>query len=110
MHVSFHEAKREAAPISRRDCRDRHDEQGGRRQNEDLQSISCEASGILAGRVRLGVLPAAGPYLLPQAIRKLHRDYPHVRLTAREKRGFSAPERLLLRDYSDRALSRHFAA
>jgi len=56
------------------------------RQIEDLQSISREASGTLAGRVRLGVLPTVGPYLLPQATRKLHRDYPDLRLTVREER------------------------
>jgi LysR family hydrogen peroxide-inducible transcriptional activator len=56
------------------------------RQIEDLQSISREASGTLAGRVRLGVLPTVGPYLLPQATRKLHKDYPELRLTVREER------------------------
>jgi len=56
------------------------------RQIEDLQSMSREASGTLAGRVRLGVLPTVGPYLLPQATRKLHKDYPELRLTVREER------------------------
>jgi LysR family hydrogen peroxide-inducible transcriptional activator len=56
------------------------------RQIEDLQSISREASGTLAGRVRLGVLPTVGPYLLPQATRKLHKDYPELLLTVREER------------------------
>lgn len=56
------------------------------RQIEDLQSIAREASGTLAGRVRLGVLPTVGPYLLPQATRKLHEAYPELRLTVREER------------------------
>ncbi len=56
------------------------------RQIEDLRSLSREASGTLAGRVRLGVLPTVGPYLLPQATRKLHKDYPELRLTVREER------------------------
>lgn len=56
------------------------------RQIEDLQSISREASGTLAGRVRLGVLPTVGPYLLPQATRRLHKEYPELRLIVREER------------------------
>lgn len=56
------------------------------RQVEDLKAVSREASGTLAGRVRLGVLPTVGPYLLPQAVRELHRAYPELRLTVREER------------------------
>ncbi len=55
-------------------------------QVEDLKAVSREASGTLAGRVKLGVLPTVGPYLLPQAVRKLHTDYPELRLTVREAR------------------------
>lgn len=56
------------------------------RQVEDLKAVSREASGTLAGRVRLGVLPTVGPYLLPQAARLLHKKYPELRLTVREER------------------------
>ena len=56
------------------------------RQVEELKVLSREASGTLAGRVRLGVLPTVGPYLLPQVARKLHSDYPDLRLSVREER------------------------
>ncbi len=64
------------------------------RQVEDLKAVSREASGTLAGRVRLGVLPTVGPYLLPQATRKLHLDYPDLRLTVREERTVDLEEHL----------------
>lgn len=56
------------------------------RQVEDLKAVAREAKGTLAGRVRLGVLPTVGPYLLPQVTRQLHQDYPDLRLTVREER------------------------
>jgi len=56
------------------------------RQVEDLKSLARESGGSLAGRVRLGVLPTVGPYLLPQATRKLHAAYPELRLNVREER------------------------
>ncbi len=64
------------------------------RQVEELKVVSREAGGTLAGRVRLGVLPTVGPYLLPQATRKLHKDYPELRLTVREERTFELEEHL----------------
>lgn len=56
------------------------------RQVEDLKAMARESSGSLAGRVKLGVLPTVGPYLLPQAVRRLHETYPELRLTVREER------------------------
>lgn len=38
----------------------------------------------LAGTIRLGVSPTLGPYLMPTAIVRLHRDYPALRLYIRE--------------------------
>lgn len=64
------------------------------RQVEDLKTISREVSGTLAGRVRLGVLPTVGPYLLPQATRQLHSDYPELRLMVREERTVDLEEHL----------------
>ncbi|EYD72081.1 Hydrogen peroxide-inducible activator [Limimaricola hongkongensis DSM 17492] len=37
------------------------------------------------GRLRLGVLPSIGPYLLPQVMRSLHRDQPDLRVVVREE-------------------------
>jgi len=56
------------------------------RQVEEMKVLGREAEGSLAGRVKLGVLPTVGPYLLPQATRKLHKAYPDLRLFVREER------------------------
>ncbi|NOD85778.1 hydrogen peroxide-inducible genes activator [Ruegeria sp. HKCCD6119] len=37
------------------------------------------------GRLRLGVLPSIGPYLLPQAIKQVHRIRPGLRIAVREE-------------------------
>lgn len=55
------------------------------RQVEDLRAAMEEGAGRLAGRIRLGVLPSVGPYLLPQAVRRLHGMYPDLRLSVREE-------------------------
>lgn len=56
------------------------------RQVEEMKVLGREAEGTLAGRVKLGVLPTIGPYLLPQATRVLHKAYPDLRLFVREER------------------------
>ncbi len=56
------------------------------RHVEELKVLARESEGTLAGRVRLGVLPTIGPYLLPMATRKLHTSYPDLRLSVREER------------------------
>jgi len=56
------------------------------RQVEEMKVLGREAEGTLAGRIRLGVLPTVGPYLLPQATQRLHRAYPELRLFVREER------------------------
>lgn len=56
------------------------------RQVEEMKVLGREAEGTLAGRVKLGVLPTVGPYLLPQTTRKLHKAYPDLRLFVREER------------------------
>lgn len=38
-----------------------------------------------AGRLRLGVLPSIGPYLLPQVVQRLHRQLPDLRIVVREE-------------------------
>lgn len=49
----------------------------------DLRSAAA-TGGALAGRIRLGVLPSVGPYLLPRAIRGVHEAYPDLRLAISE--------------------------
>ncbi|WP_171117143.1 hydrogen peroxide-inducible genes activator [Ruegeria sp. HKCCA5463] len=39
----------------------------------------------VGGRLRLGVLPSIGPYLLPQAIKQVHRIRPGLRIAVREE-------------------------
>lgn len=56
------------------------------RQVEAMKVMGREAEGSLAGRIKLGVLPTVGPYLLPRATRSLHKAYPELRLFVREER------------------------
>ena len=46
------------------------------------------------GRLRLGVLPSIGPYLLPQAMKALHEDEPELRVIVREENTLSLDEGL----------------
>ena len=51
---------------------------------ENLRSVMTSALPF-GGRLRLGVLPSIGPYLLPQVMRALHRDQPDLRVIVREE-------------------------
>ncbi|WOR15584.1 hydrogen peroxide-inducible genes activator [Hyphomonas sp. FCG-A18] len=52
---------------------------------DDLKAAAKQYSGDMAGRVRLGVLPSIGPYLLPMAARRLHSLFPALKLSVREE-------------------------
>ncbi|MEO0448919.1 MAG: LysR substrate-binding domain-containing protein [Pseudomonadota bacterium] len=54
------------------------------RDVEDLKSSMKTRHGALSGRIRLGVLPSVGPYLLPPVVKDLHRTYPELRLIVEE--------------------------
>lgn len=54
------------------------------RDVEDLRG-AMQSDLPFAGRLRLGVLPSIGPYLLPQAIRDLHQRQPDLRIILREE-------------------------
>lgn len=54
------------------------------RDVEDL-CVSVRDKGILAGRLRLGVLSSVGPYLLPPVVRDIHKNHPTLRLVVREE-------------------------
>lgn len=56
------------------------------RQVEELKSMAQQGDGEMVGRLRLGVLPTIGPYLLPQATRELHAGHPNLRLGVSEER------------------------
>ena len=55
------------------------------RDVEDLNAAMQHDAGELSGRVRLGTIPTIGPYLLPQAVQKLHANYPSLRLAVRDE-------------------------
>lgn len=56
------------------------------RDMDAFRMTAREAGQTLAGRIRLGTLPSIGPYLLPLAVRRLHRLYPDLRIVVREER------------------------
>lgn len=51
---------------------------------QDLRA-AAQGSGIFQGRLRLGVLPSIGPYLLPGVVQRLHKEHPSFRLIVREE-------------------------
>ncbi|WP_376873644.1 LysR substrate-binding domain-containing protein [Albirhodobacter sp. R86504] len=51
---------------------------------ENLRGVMQSALPF-AGRLRLGVLPSIGPYLLPQVMQSLHREQPDLRVIVREE-------------------------
>ncbi|MDC0738647.1 hydrogen peroxide-inducible genes activator [Cognatishimia sp. SS12] len=63
------------------------------RDHQDLRS-AARGGGIFHGRLRLGVLPSLGPYLLPNAVRRLHQEHPEFRLVVREEGTRELDERL----------------
>lgn len=56
-----------------------------------LSEISEQMKTGLAGTIRLGSSPTLGPYLLPNVVRRLHEQYPNLRLIIRD----GAPRDLL---------------
>ncbi|MEH6629581.1 MAG: hydrogen peroxide-inducible genes activator [Halopseudomonas aestusnigri] len=56
------------------------------RDLDDLCDAAKSAKGMLGGRLRLGVAPTVGPYLLPHVIPLLHQKYPKLKLHIREDR------------------------
>jgi len=53
---------------------------------EDMKAVTRETALGLAGRLRLGTLPSVGPYLLPTATKRLHNQFPELRLLVREEK------------------------
>lgn len=64
------------------------------REVEDLKAVARFGRAELSGRLRLGVLPTVGPYLLPLATGDLHRRFPELRLSVREERTVDLDEHL----------------
>lgn len=51
---------------------------------QDLCDLAQHWQTPLSGRLRLGVIPSVGPYLLPRVLPRLHRVYPDLELALRE--------------------------
>ena len=52
--------------------------------SRELEDFARGAQKRLSGRIRLGVSPTVGPYLLPEVVAQLHRSHPDLRLFIRE--------------------------
>ncbi|MEO0465579.1 MAG: hydrogen peroxide-inducible genes activator [Pseudomonadota bacterium] len=63
-------------------------------QVEDLKAAMAHETGHLSGRIRLGVLPSIGPYLLPSAVKHLHAMHPELRLGVRDESTLELEARL----------------
>ena len=63
-------------------------------QVEDMKALAQRPAGEVAGRYRLGTVPTIGPYLLPSAVKELHRLFPELRMSVREERTVDLEERL----------------
>lgn len=62
---------------------------------DDLKASAHQYAGEMAGRIRLGVLPSIGPYLLPMAAKRLHTQFPALKLSVREERREQLMEKVL---------------
>jgi LysR family hydrogen peroxide-inducible transcriptional activator len=51
---------------------------------DDLEDLGRAAHGPLSGRLRLGIIPTVAPYLLPQVITSLARQFPGIDPRPRE--------------------------
>lgn len=64
-------------------------------QVEDLKTLAQRPAGEVVGRYRLGTVPTIGPYLLPSAVKELHRLFPELIMSVREQRTADLDERLM---------------
>ena len=51
---------------------------------QDLTELASHHRHPLSGRLRLGIIPSIGPYLLPKLLPEVHRAYPELELSLRE--------------------------
>jgi len=52
--------------------------------SRDLVDFARHRSGLLTGRLTLGVIPSLAPYLLPRILPRLQKQFPELRLELRE--------------------------
>lgn len=61
---------------------------------EELKAHASAGVTGFSGRLRLGVIPTVGPYLLPSVTSKLHVLYPEFRISVQEERTIDLDQRL----------------
>jgi LysR family hydrogen peroxide-inducible transcriptional activator len=64
------------------------------REATRIPELRDRANGVIAGELRVGVLPTLGPYLLPRFVRDLAVQYPQLRLVLEEAMTDTILERL----------------
>jgi LysR family hydrogen peroxide-inducible transcriptional activator len=62
---------------------------------QDLTELVSHHRHPLAGRLRLGVIPSIGPYLLPTLLPRVHQAYPDLELSLRESQTQVLVDKLL---------------
>jgi LysR family hydrogen peroxide-inducible transcriptional activator len=62
----------------------------------DLTELAARHGHPLAGKLRLGVIPSVGPYLLPKILPEIHATFPDLQLNLRESQ-----TRYLIDDLTD---------
>lgn len=62
---------------------------------EDLIGVARHVTGPLSGRLRLGVPPTLGPYILPHLVPDLHSRFPELKLHVKEGRPRDIQDKLL---------------
>jgi len=51
---------------------------------EELEDLARASSNLMAGRLRIGVIPTIAPYLLPRIVKNLTRAHPELEIHVRE--------------------------
>ncbi|WP_294320305.1 hydrogen peroxide-inducible genes activator [uncultured Sphingomonas sp.] len=64
------------------------------REAEELTDMARAAGRPLSGEMRMSVIPTIAPFLLPQLLPRLRRDYPDLKLYLREEPSAAACEGL----------------
>ena len=54
-------------------------------QLEEIMSLGRDSQAPLSGAMRIGLIPTVAPYLLPEVLPSLQRDYPQLRLQVEEQ-------------------------
>lgn len=73
---------------------------------ERMKDHARQSTSALAGRLRMGVIPSIGPYLLPHVTGKLHAMYPSLRISVQDQRT-TLLERMLNEGRVDVLISTH---